>query len=185
MRHQRRFPGGEASTNISPQFGLAHSRMRDRNSPENRSIASRAMIESAPEAVAGQPQTCPNPSNTSCGGKSGVAARWLIVWTSSVRGDSPCLTAWATRQMASRKVSAAVNSSGLTGIPSSCRGDSQSQSARSDGTRRRSQVARFPVSPPVCVKSMQSRPETKINLAHFPCEMDLESGLAETFTTPV
>ena len=185
IRHQRRFPGREVSTNISPQFGFSQARIRDRNSPANRSIASRAMRERVAEAVMGEPQTCSKPSNTSCGGRSGAAATRLIVSISSEAGASPCLMASATRQIASLSESAALNSSRLTWTPCSFRGDSESQSARSDGPWNRSQYARFPVSPPVCVKSMHNRPATKINRAHSPFEMDLESGLTEMFTTPV
>ena len=133
MRHQRRFPGRDASTNIRPQFGFSQARIRDRNSPANRSIASRAMRESAAEAVMGEPQTCSKPSNTSCGDRSGVAATWLIMSTSSGEGALLCLMASATRQMASRRESAAWNSSGSTWPPGICRGDAESQSARSAG----------------------------------------------------
>src|SRR5690349_5260753 len=112
MRHQRRCPGREASTKTNPQFGFSQTRMRDRNSPENKSIASRAMRESAAEAVVGEPQTCSNPSHANCGGRSGAAATRLMSPTSWAEGASLCRIASITRQMASRRESAALNSFG-------------------------------------------------------------------------
>lgn len=185
MRHQRRCPGREVSTNRSPHFGFAHSRIRDRSSPENRSIASRAIVESACIAVAGECHVTYKSPGANRGDKSGAEATRLIVSISSASGVSFCLIACATLQIASRKESATSNSLGPTWILFICKEDSENQSATSEGWRNRSQYARFSVSPPVWVKSMHNLPAMKIKRAHSPRKIDLESGLIVTLTTPV
>ena len=185
IRHQRRCPGRDASTNISPQFGFSHSRIRERKSPVNRSIASRAIRESMAVAVAGERHACSKPSRVNCGGKSGNLAMRLIVSTTAAGGISCCRMACAARQMASRRESAVAKSSWLTGTLSRCRGEAENQSDRSEGVWKRSQWARLPVSPPVCVKSMHNLPATKINRAHSPCKMDPGFGFVCIVTTPV